>query len=336
MKKSSLITVALASLVALVGCNKQSGPKPAKKSESFKMCEFIAGALLGDEAVKYVETMEELNPQWVDETAVSQSGLYLEWQYDEEFTAEDLEDSDLFEAFFLGTEETEEEPAQAPLWDAVEEKYAPDLVTTAEPGYYSSAGVYGGDWAYYGLDGKVINIDLQFANFTVDVEDEEGEPTGETISGIYLLLRAEEFELTLDYLAAIDLAKFIFGDAGLSLVMNMADLLPGWVNEDAVHDSAIFVTTQSGAASAMFAQLFTAPEPEEGEEAQPSLFEQYMDEYFTEYDEDFSTPYAEGATYCDYVDNLSEDLSIEYYFQVIAGMYIVCEVTLWDWTLIQA
>lgn len=59
MKKSSLITVALASLVALVGCNKQPTPKKEKYPEEKSIVSACVSAFFGDEVLDYIETGDE-------------------------------------------------------------------------------------------------------------------------------------------------------------------------------------------------------------------------------------------------------------------------------------
>ena len=350
MKKSSLLAVSLASLVALVGCNKKPTPKPVVKSESFKMTEFITEALLGPYALQFVEEMKDLNPNWVDEDAVSQAGLYVEWHYSEEFTPADLNAEMLYNEFFVGEEEPadpdpddpeepgegepEEPEAAGPAWAAVEEKYGEDLITTAAPGLYptlTGGSVYGGDWSYYGVENEVFNIDLQFNDFVEYAEDEEGNLTEEVAdSGIYLLLRVEEYELTLDYLAAMDLAKFLFGPGGLALVHNAADVLPDdWISPNSEHDSVVYYETTGYTAYYCFLAMFA------GSETADPLFDGYIEQYFTDYDEESSDPYEEGATNCDYIDWVTEDFAIEYYFQVggsSTGTYLVMQITLWDFS----
>ena len=59
MKKSSLITVALASLVALVGCNKQpSGPKE-KYPEEKSIVSTCVSTFFGDDVLDYIETGDD-------------------------------------------------------------------------------------------------------------------------------------------------------------------------------------------------------------------------------------------------------------------------------------
>ncbi len=60
MKKSSLITVALASLVALVGCNKGGDKPKAKYVEEKKIVSTTVSAFFGDELLDYVEVGDDV------------------------------------------------------------------------------------------------------------------------------------------------------------------------------------------------------------------------------------------------------------------------------------
>ena len=70
MKKSSLITVALASLVALVGCNKGNQKAKEKYPEEKRIVSAAVSAFFGEEALEYVETGDEV--------------VYLGYEEDEE------------------------------------------------------------------------------------------------------------------------------------------------------------------------------------------------------------------------------------------------------------
>ena len=61
MKKSSLITVALASLVALVGCNKGGNPQPKEKyPEEKRIVSAAVEKFFGEDVLDYVETGDEV------------------------------------------------------------------------------------------------------------------------------------------------------------------------------------------------------------------------------------------------------------------------------------
>ena len=173
MKKSSLITVALASLVALVGCNKpkpKPGPQPDDRPLSQRLAEEFIKMGFGEEAVEEVEevTVEDLEENYgvavfqywfaSSVTPVFGTNLFRGHQYFGNFltpadAAEVYTAADLFEELFEGTEE---QPALLADWEETMEDIAEDFNgvtrTYIAPAYSSEYGQGSGLWGVISYD----------------------------------------------------------------------------------------------------------------------------------------------------------------------------------------